>query len=236
MSILTTYPIVAPILAPFTALELNELTIKHLKPGDYLTQRDQVDSCLYIIVEGLCDVMRTLDTGLDLCNYKLSSLDIVGLYGILLPKTQEIKQASVIARTNVTVICIPKVLVIHYLNTDPLFTFNISQRIITRLHEAMNLAFQCSTHSLKLNVVTYLIHAYSTYSKVYPKDYVEYVKINETRQIISDYIGVQTRSINRTLKELKEAQLMTIINGKIHINHTQYNELVALRKQLLHSS
>ena len=236
MSILTTYPMLEPLLKSFSISDLDEIKVKHLKPGEYLLKKNQVDSSLYIIIEGLCDVIRTLDTGVDLCNYKLSSLDLVGLYGLLLPKTPEIRQAAVIAKTNVTVVCIPKIIVIHYLSADPTFTLNVSQRIIRRLKETMDLTFNCSTHSLKLNVVTYLIHAYSTFLKVYPEGYAYYVKINEKRETISHFIGVEIRSINRTLKVLKEAQLITINNGKIHIDRTQYNELITLREQLLHSN
>lgn len=227
MNLLTSYPSLMPFLSELSSEELATIEIATYKANEELISKGDSDSNLFIIIDGICDVMRELDTGISICNYKLSSLDIVGFSELISPSP--IRIATIVARTDVITARISKEHVLEWFGKYSQFTVGITTNIITRLHYALAIASECTSHSLRTNIISYLIHSYTVYLKVYAEDYTGPVKINETRQIISDYLGFDVRSINRCLEKLKNENLITIIKGKVHIDCVQHEKLISLK-------
>ena len=238
MNLFTTYPSLIPILGEFNEAELRKVEVITLKPMEKLITKNTCDPFLYIILDGICDYIGELDTGTNVCHYKLSTNDIVGFYEFMVVAEPRMRPrvATIVARSKVVVACIPERVLRDALQHYPKFTLAVSVNIIERLHGALSDVFNCSTHSLQLNLITYLLHAYDIHLTTYPPLFTGAVKINETRQAISDYISVQPRSTNRAVDKLKSDELITLIKGKIHIDADQYKRMVALRTQLIENA
>ena len=58
------------------------------------------------------------------------------------------------------------------------------------------------------------------------------LQINKTRQQMSDEIGVSIKTVNRSIKKLKEENLISLTKGKIYINQSQYLKLFSMLKEL----
>lgn len=204
--------------------ELKQIAIQHYSANEMLIQRGSQDTNLYVIIHGLCDVLNELETGIMICNYRIASLDVIGFAEIITDNSPRV--ATIVARTPVTAAVIPKEAIQRWFGSYPHFTKNLTSSIVNRLHRCMAVMAECRSYSLRTNLISYLIHTYDLYSKTYPNTYKGAIKINESRQMMSEFIGVDVRSINRILETLKSEELICVIRGKIHILPLQYEALI----------
>ncbi len=115
----------------------------------------------------------------------------------------------------------------------PEFYNLVIHNIIKRLHDTLSEHVECKKYDAHANIVSYLIYCYDLYAKVHHKDYQGKVKINETREMISDFIGISIRSVNSTMEVLKSENLITVSHGKILVDKEQYERLKEYKTELL---
>lgn len=203
---------------------LSEIAVRQYAPNDYLITSGRYDHNVYIILEGVCHIARANDAGVVITYYKISTMDVIGLAELHSDRPQR-RIANVVAKTEVTAAVIPGEVIMHCLGRYPLFSLRINQQVIQRLHESIGLYAECNNYPLYSSVVTYLKYAYHFYHRQFPPDYTGPVKINESRQEIADIIGVDIRSVNRTVEKLKREGFIKVVRGKIHIDHDEYMNL-----------
>ncbi|GHV95092.1 hypothetical protein AGMMS50293_14120 [Spirochaetia bacterium] len=206
---------------------LDQIEIKSWKTGDFLIKKGQYDNNLYIILKGVCDIIRSFDTGISLIYYKISKLDIIGFTELVGPPIM--READVVARTEVTAALIPQKIIQACFGKYQIFSVQIALRIINRLHNSIGLFAECNNYSVNLSVVTYLLHAYYFYKRQYSENYDGPVKIFDSRQEMADLIGIDIRSVNRVITKLKNNSFLKIIKGKIHIDKSGFIKLYNLK-------
>lgn len=224
MDLIAKYPNIRNIFEEFPECELAAMELLELPAKTILIRKGELAHSMYIILDGVCDVLKDLPNGSTIVNYKLASSDIIGLSELLSFPHQRI--STIITCSPVTVIRIPKADFFTYYETYKKFSLYLLNSIIKRLHNALQFSTECTTNSTEVNICYYLCNRYDFYRLSYPETFSGYVKISETRQSMSDYIGLEIRSINRYLSIFKADGTITVIKGKIHINYRQYQELL----------
>ena len=233
MTILNQHPILAPLLEGLSPEELAPITVTEINANEPIISRGVTTSYVYIIIKGVCDIMVNHPDGRCVNACKITNLDIIGLTALLnLGPLLTSPNATVISRTTTLLAKIPTDHAYALFDKHPLFLRNMSRSIINRLYEGLVIMRICSTQSIQINLVTYLTHTYYFYRQLYPENYMGAVKIYDTRQAISDYLGIGIRSTNRYIELLKNDHYITLSRGKIHITAAQYELLKQLTTDL----
>lgn len=217
---------------PKSEIENNIEIIKYNK-GDIIIEKERHGNELFIILEGVCNVIRQFETGISVIFYRVTNYDVIG-FNELIGEHSRMREANVIAQTNVVVVCIERNTFLKWCSSYPTFSISICSRIIARLHETIKLFAECNSYPIYLSVVSYLLFAYAFYLRqnifsTGDNSIVKTVKINETRREMAELIGVDVRSINRVIESLKNSEVITIIKGKINIDKCQYEKLMNIK-------
>lgn len=198
--------------------ELENITIKTLNPETIIIKKGAYPDQVFIVIEGVCSILKELNNGNIYNIYKIKGVDIIGFSEILNNKDAYI--ASVETRINTTVGIIPREVFLKWITQYNQFTIDILLKVSSRLHTVVNTLTEFSTNSAYFNVISYLIdycHSYKDQGGLIGN----YIKIEESRHKIAEKIGVNIRTVNRIVKELKEEDLIRIFKGKIYISETQ---------------
>ena len=207
--------------------QLQQLAERRIRKGTAMIVAGQRDENLYILLDGVADISREFSNGLRMTYYKVTAGDVVGLYELLGPSIT--RTATVLAHTDLVALTVPRSTVLEWYHSIPELVMAITGRVLGRLFEANSLLAECSSYNLLRSTVTYLLHVYSLYRCQYGPSYDGPVRIAESRQEMADFLGADVRSINRSVERLKNAQLITIQRGKIHIDAKQ-QQLLAQEK------
>jgi CRP-like cAMP-binding protein len=165
------------------------------------------------------------------CYYKISNYDVIGLSEVLVEN--HLRNADIKTLTDIVAFKIDKIDLQNWMVKYPNFYYKIISNVIDRLHSTLRNHIECKKYTSHANIVSYLIYSYNLYKRIYKENYRDDVKINETRSMISDFIGISIRSTNNSIDILKNKNLVTIKYGKIYINQEQYIKLVEYKEELL---
>lgn len=224
-------PFLQELFADFEDTDLKKIDVVYYASDMKIIRRNSTSNYVYLIVSGMCGVFNELDNGESICYYKISSYDVIGLSEVLVEN--DVRNADIQTLTDVVALKIDKVDLKRFMVKYPDFYNKIMYNIIKRLHHALRNHIECRKYSAHANVVSYLINGYNLYKKIYGENYTGDVKINETRNMISDFIGISIRSINNCIEVLKNKNLVTVKLGKIYISFEQYIKLVKYKEELL---
>lgn len=225
MNIIHEYPLTRQMLQDFSKDELESLTVVRCGPGKDIIRKNTVSENIYIILEGVCNVMKDLPNGSTIINYQVSTLDILGIADITVPGSR--CYSTICSVTPVILLQISKKDFLHYFSKYQSFSLFLFQNILNHLHDFMNFTTNCNSNSTQINIYYYLCERYSSYCPSYGPDYEGYVRIMENRQQISDFLNIDIRSLNWYLTKFKENREISIIHGKIHMDREQFNRMSA---------
>lgn len=217
--------------ADFTDIDIGKINVMHYASDMTIIKRDSSSNYVYLIVSGICGIFNELDNGEIFCYYKISNYDVIGLSEVLVEN--DVRSANIQTLTDVVAFKIDKLDLKKWMLKYPDFYNEIIRNIINRLHNTLRKHIECKKYSAYANVVSYLIYSYNLYKTIYVENYRGDIKINETRKMISDFIGISIRSANNSIEMLKDNNLVTVKLGKIYINYEQYVKLVEYKEQLL---
>lgn len=74
----------------------------------------------------------------------------------------------------------------------------------------------------------YLLDRFNVERTSYPADYNGSIKIQETHEMISAFLGISPRTVERQLLALRKEGLISTSHGKVVISPSQYQELLHL--------
>lgn len=224
-------PFLKELFQDFTETDIEKIDVMYYANDMIIIRRKASSNYVYLIISGICGIFNELDNGELSCYYKISSYDVIGLSEVLVEN--DVRYANIQTLTNVVALKINKLDLKKWMVKYPDFYNKIMHNIINRLHDTLRSHIECKKYSTHINVVSYLIYSYNLYKKIYGKNYKGNVKINETRNMISDFIGISIRSTNNSVERLKDENLVTVKLGKIYINYEQYKKLVEYKEKAL---
>lgn len=224
-------PFLQELFGNFTKEDFEKIDVAYYASDMKIIRRHSSSKYIYLIVNGICGIFNELDNGEIFCYYKISNYDVIGLSEVLVENN--LRNADIRTLTDVVAFKIDKIDLKNWMVKYPDFYYKIINNVINRLHNTLRKHIECKKYSSHANIVSYLIYSYKLYKKIYNENYKGDVKINETRDMISDFIGISIRSTNNSIEILKNKNLVTIKYGKIYINHEQYINLVKYKEELL---
>lgn len=220
------YPRLSSWFADVPNQEINKLLIRQFEAGEILVMKDHLFQNLYIVLDGVCDVINLLDNGTENITLKLTSGDVIGVSESVLGSIRNI--ATIRACSKLTVAELYEGIFQNWMKHYPSFANFVMKNIITRLHYTSSFAANCQTSTSKINLAKYLLDRYHVEHTSHPAVYDGTIKIQETHEMISTFLGVSPRTVERQIHALKTEGLINTSHGKICISPDQYQELIHL--------
>ncbi|MDO4298255.1 MAG: Crp/Fnr family transcriptional regulator [Lachnospiraceae bacterium] len=206
--------------------ESDKLVIRKFEAGEVLALKGQLFQHIFIVLDGVCNVINQLDNGTEILTLKLALGDVIGVSESVLNNMRYI--ASVKACTPVIVAELSQSMFQRWINTYPCFVNFVLKNLVTRLHYTADFSANCQTSASKINLAKYLIDRYNVELTFLSPNSRRSVRIQETHEMIGTFLGVSSRTVERQLHALKADGLISTSRGKIDISPEQYQELLNL--------
>ena len=220
------YPQIYHWFADIPKAEADKLIIRKFEAGEVLALKGQLFQNIFIVLDGICNVINQLDNGTEILTLKLTLGDVIGVSESVLNNMRYI--ASVKSCTPVVVAELSQPLFRRWLDAYPCFVNFVLKNLVTRLHYTADFSANCQTSASKINLAKYLIDRYHVELASMPSDVRSSVRIQETHEMIGTFLGISSRTVERHLRSLKSDGLINTSRGKIDISPAQYQELLNL--------
>ncbi len=200
-------------------------SIKRLGPGGIVVKKKDSSKYVYLLVEGELKVVNESENGNIFAYDSILPLSFVGELEVFADEVEYAVTIESIAECTLIQISVNDF--IRWLEHDPALLMLVAKGLAKKMYptssEVVNIMFQPS-----INKVEYYIAKYCN-DKIKNADLV---KLEKKRQQMADEIGSSIKSVNRSIKKLKEEGLVTIKKGKIYVNRSQHEGLLeAVKKQ-----
>ncbi len=205
---------------------LSQLLLQHYTKGMHLFSCGDPPDNVYLITYGVCNCfLYTPFSMIAKSVHTLGYMDITGFHEVAnnLPRL-----GTVVARTDVIALCIPKDLIAVWLTQQPRFMIALTSNIVSRMYQIVNYNSYCTKFSAKCGVVSIILHEWEVITR-YKKESGFILPFSQ--QEIAEMLGKNIRSVNRVIKELKEMKLICVKSHKISISATHIESLEQLRMQ-----
>ncbi len=205
---------------PENEIVSNSTIYKYRQGTKILTKNNPIDA-FEIIFIGSVKMMNEFDGGSTYIHTKLHAPVILGDIEIL-AEVDKIA-ASVYCSTEVYSLRIPINVYKKWMCEYPRFTEAIAKHLAIRFFESSNSLGSDIRHNTKYNLASVLVKLAESVleERNIPENKDYEVVILETRKQIADMIVVTERTVNRTLKQLKEEEYVSIKKHKIAISKIQ---------------
>ncbi len=200
-------------------------SVKSLEKNEALLRVGEASDTAYVILEGHadCEDVQFLGAAYKFKEYHAG--EIIGDFEIL--GGIDCYRASIYAADSCTVLVMPAASYLHWLQTDVNALF-IRTRTVMRLmtdeafFERKYLFLSCHDRLL-----SYLFSSY----KEEPGE--EYYTVKNTQAETADRVGVNVRTLQRTIRSLEEEDFLTVIRGKMCVSREQYSRISEVMKESL---
>lgn len=220
------YPRLRSLFPQIPDQELDKLVIRQFEEGEALAFKDHLFQNIYIVLDGICNVINLLDNGTEIITLRLTFGDVIGVSESVFNNMKYI--ASVKACTPVVVAEMENGRFRQWLASWPSFVDFILKNLVTRLHYTADLSANCQTSASKINLAKYFIDRYNVESTTSSPTYHGSVRIQETHEMIGTFLGMSTRTVERHIRALREDGFISLTRGKVYISPSQYQELLNL--------
>lgn len=204
--------------------ELEQLLFRSFEANEFLTIKGRSFAGIYIVLDGICNVINQLDNGSEVITLKLTPGCVIGVSESVANSIRYI--ASVKACTPVDVVELDDPMFNRWLAAYPSFVHFVLRNMVARLHYTADLSANCRTGSSQVNMAKYLIDRYSVESGFSALRISSTVKIQETHEFIGNYLGISPRTVERIIRALRKEGLISMSKGKICISAEQYQALL----------
>lgn len=218
------YPRLYSLFARIPKPEIDKLVIRQFETGEALAFKERLFQHVFIVLDGICDVINQLDNGTETITLKLTFGDLIGVSESVFNDMKYI--ASVKACTPVIVAELENTEFKRWLVSFPCFVDFVLKNMVTRLHYTADFSANCQTSAPKVNLAKYFIDRYNVELTTSPPDCHGSVRIQETHEMIGTFLGMSLRTVERHIRTLKEDRLLSTEKGKVSISPSQYQELL----------
>ncbi len=218
------YPKLYDWLAGIPTSEIDKLVIRQFEAGETLVYKNRLFEYVFIVLDGICNVINQLDNGTEVITLRLSCGNLIGVSEIVLGSMRNI--ASIKACTRLLTAELETQTFWRWLENYPGFSRFVLKDLVTRLHYTADFSANCQSSASKINLAKYFMDRYNFEAASASPDSGASVKIQETHEMISNFLGINTRTIERHIRALKEEGLISTARGKVSISPSQYQELL----------
>lgn len=209
---------VAKIVDNLPAILADGMTV-HLRTGATVFYKNDVTTHAYFIVEGDLIVQNPHPNGETylISHMKQGSFmcDLEIISGNLVNTT------TLIAYTDCTLLKFSSEKFLTALLSDSDFLFMVSKKMAAKMYQE---SYRLGDDLYKNGVDKLKVYLEKSYREHNTDDQLT---IHKTRQVVSHEVGVSIKTINRSVKKLKDQERLSILGGKIHMNKNHYELLVS---------
>lgn len=197
----------------------NKCNIKNFPSKSIIQRKDDELTFFSIICKGEVKVINEFDNGNLYIIEKNEAIDFIGEVTAL--AGQKKTSVTIEAITDCIVIQMPLEDFFEWIKIDNKFLLMVSKRVANKLYNSsytkgMEL-FYPAIH-LMLDLIINSVN-----QNIKSNDNV---RMDLTREQISEKLGVTIRTVNRTIKKLKDENLILINKGKVQVDGCKYKQLV----------
>ncbi len=194
-------------------------TLRRFAPNTIIHQKNTELTNFGIVCQGQHRVINEFENGNIFMIEKNSAISFIGEVTLLAGYTH----------SSVTIETITECLVMFislagfeaWISADNTFLRRVTQDISRKLYSASYSRGERQYYSVRYLVLRYLLeHAHAGLARGKQE-----VLIRQTRQQMAEEIGLTTKTLNRTLKELRESGLLDIQKGKVAISAGQGEQM-----------
>ena len=198
-------------------------TLREYQAGSIIHQKDDALDSVGILLQGTLKVINEFDTGNAYMIEYNHPIDFIGDVTVLAEKVG----------TSVTIEAVSKCTVLHFARTD----FEVWLYQDPALLRALAKNVACKLYSSSYRRGTELFYKSPRLLLEFIKSYAEHTapdaegiyRINATRQQLSEQLGMIQKTLDRTIKRLKEDDLIDLHKGKICFTE---NQLFKIKNQI----
>ena len=150
MDILKDFPYIEALFSCFEDSELKSFQVISYPPKSTVVEKDQILDNIYIILDGICGVMKPLPNGSTIIGYYMTSLDIIGMACISSPMNR--CYATTVSITKLVVLKMSKDDFLFYHHKYPQFALSILKNVNMRLNNALNFINNCKASTTEENI------------------------------------------------------------------------------------
>lgn len=218
------YPKLTSWLADIPSSEINKLVIRRFEASETLIYKGHLFNYIFIVLDGICNVINQLDNGTEIITLRLSCGDLIGVSESVLNSMRYI--ASVKSCTRLIVAELDNHTFGRWLSSYPCFVNFVLKNLVTRLHYTADFSANCQSSASKINLAKYFMDRCSFELTSGSPDNKACIKIQGTHEMIGNFLGINTRTVERHINALKQEGLISTVKGKVSISPSQYQELL----------
>ena len=203
---------------------INRLVIRQFEANETFIYKNQLFSHVLIILDGICNVINETDSGTEVITLRLTQGDLIGVSEQVLISMRYV--ASVKSCTQLIVAELDSQTFNDWLCNYPCFVNFVLKNLVTRLHYTADFSANCQSSTSKINLAKYFMDRYSFESNSAGHAGNETIIIHETHEIIGNFLGINTRTVERHIRALKQKDLISTVKGKVSVSPEQYQELL----------
>lgn len=208
--------------------EIERIGVQRWSKGEVLMAAGGRPDFIYLILDGIC--VLTKETSVSSYPQRISRLgylDVIGMYEMI----RNIRRVgSVYAYTDCMTAGISGELAEEWIERYPRFMLELCADIYDRYYAEQDYANYYAKYSVDCAVISYLLSEWSLYTRKGTAAQRQ-VKVGCTRKVISETVGRDLRSVNRTVERLKADGLIRLEKGKICLDRENVSRLEIMRNQ-----
>lgn len=204
------------------ASAVSQLVIRQFEANETFICKNQIFHHVLIILDGICNVINQTDSGTEVITLRLSQGDLIGVSEQALYSMRYL--ASVRSCTRLIVAELDVKEFRNWLYHYPCFVDFVLKNLVTRLHYTADFSANCQSSTSKINLAKYFIDRFESDAAACSGD--KTVIIHETHEIIGNFLGIHTRTVERHIRDLKQKGLINTEKGKVSISPAQYQDLL----------
>ncbi len=190
--------------------------IKKYNAKSIVVKKHEPVLCCYYIVSGELKVYNEFFNGKNYIFDKIAKGQIIGEMEVLASESNY--TSTVECNTNCTLIVFPKTVYEYWLNTYHNFAIECAKRIGKMIYNTAVKTGETVVYSSSHIIASILVNQYQNSDE-------DFVKIKDTRQVLSEKSGLSLRTVNRIIHKFNKIDYITLEKGKICISQQNYDKL-----------
>ncbi|MGL4737928.1 MAG: Crp/Fnr family transcriptional regulator [Cellulosilyticaceae bacterium] len=193
--------------------------VRHLPPGMVVHQKDFELKYFAIVCTGEHRVINEFENGNIFMIEKNEPIDFIGEVTILAGQTAT--SVTIETLTPCTIIQMPREDFEHWITVDNQFLRLVSQKVALKLYRSSYNRGAKLFYPSIFFLMEYIVQYGKTQGIQKDGQFV----IQKTREAMTEEIGMTIKTLNRSVKKLKDDGLVGIERGKMTVSYEQYKQM-----------
>lgn len=196
----------------------NRFVIRKINANEILVEKDEEVKSLYLLYSGSMRIINEFDNGYIYSYADIGLLDIVGDIEVL---SGNLKFASTVKSISDSIlVSIGIDDFINMFENDHNFSKEVAKMLARKMYPSSYERGNFIYYSVEYSLTKLILQLVEEELQV-----DDISKISMNRVQMSEKLATSVRSVNRVVKNLRECGYITIVKGKISVNHSQYKDL-----------